>query len=235
MKIEALIFDVFGTLVDWRTGVASEARALFDARHIQLDSHAFADAWRGEYQPAMQRIRSGDRGYVPLDVLHRENLDRVLDRFGIAELLSQEEQAGLNCAWEKLPPWPDTVSGLTRLKNNYLIAPCSNGSIALMARLSKFGGLPWDAIVGADVAKAYKPQPEAYLRSAEALGLQADRVLMVAAHNSDLDAARACGLATAFFPRPLENGPDGTAETEATSDWDFVATDLENLADLMQQ
>jgi 2-haloacid dehalogenase len=155
---EALIFDVFGTVVDWRAGVAAEVRRFLP----YVDAEAFADAWRGEYQPAMERVRAGARGYVPLDTLHRENLDRTIAAFG-AEL-PEADRAALNHAWEKLPPWPDSVPGLTRLKARFIIAPCSNGSIALMTRLAKFGGLPWDCILGADDRAGLQARPESLSR-----------------------------------------------------------------------
>jgi 2-haloacid dehalogenase len=182
----------------------------------------------GEYQPAMERVRSGARGYVALDTLHRENLDRTLAAFG-AEL-PEADRAALNHAWEKLPPWPDSLPGLTRLKARFIIAPCSNGSIALMTRLAKFGGLPWDCILGAEIAQAYKPDPKAYLGSAAALALPPERVMMVAAHNDDLAAARALGMATAFVPRPAEHGPGQTTDLAPTQDWDVVAEDFSALA-----
>lgn len=230
-RIEAILFDVFGTIVDWRTGVARETAAFFETLGVDADPLAFADAWRGEYQPAMERIRSGNRGYVALDTLHRENLDIVLERFGLADVLDETARNALNHAWEKLPPWPDSVPALQRLKKSFIIAPCSNGSIALMTRLAKFGDLPWDAIVGADIARTYKPQPEAYLKSAEALGVRPQHTLMVACHNNDLVAARACGLKTAFFARPHEHGEQPNADAAASSDWDFVAEDALDLAE----
>ena len=228
--VEALIFDVFGTVVDWRSGVAREAGVFFAGRGLTVDAEAFADAWRAKYQPAMEKIRDGSRGYVALDVLHRENLDATLTEFGLEQGIDEAARAGLNRAWEKLPPWPDAVAGLTRLKARYAIAPCSNGSIALMTWLAKHGGLPWDAILGADIARAYKPQPEAYLASAAALGLEPAAVMMVAAHNGDLAAARATGLKTAFVPRPREHGPGQSGDLEPDSNWDVVAADFEDLA-----
>ncbi|MEQ9490091.1 MAG: haloacid dehalogenase type II [Alphaproteobacteria bacterium] len=228
--VEALIFDVFGTVVDWRTGIAREAGAVFRHRGIDLDPHVFADAWRGEYDPAMARIRDGGRGYIALDILHRENLDTVLARFGLDDLFDEPARNAFTHAWEKLPPWPDSVPGLDRLKARYIIAPCSNGSIALMTRLAKFGGLNWDAILGADIARDYKPRPAVYLTSAAALGLAPEQVMMVAAHNGDLASAREAGLKTAFLPRPAERGPDQTQDLEAESDWDVVAADLTDLA-----
>jgi 2-haloacid dehalogenase len=230
-KIEALIFDVFGTLVDWRTGVADRLKKEFANKDIEADSLAFADAWRGEYQPSMEPIRSGERAYVPLDILHLENLKIVLARFGIADQFTDDELRGLSHAWENLPAWPDTSVGLKRLKRHFLIAPCSNGSIALMSRLARFASLPWDAILGADIAKTYKPAAEVYLKSAAALGLEPRQVVMVAAHNDDLRAAAECGLATAFIPRPLEYGRQNSSDAEPARDWDFVARDVEDLAE----
>jgi 2-haloacid dehalogenase len=229
-RMKALIFDVFGTVVDWRTGVANVATTAFAERGIEADPFGFAAAWRAQYDPAMEKIRAGNRGYVRLDVLHRENLDVVLADFGLEDQFNEAARADFNRAWEKLPPWPDSVAGLTALKARYAIAPCSNGSIALMTWLAKFGGLPWDAILGAEIAGNYKPAREVYLASAAALGLEPGEVMMVAAHNSDLAAAREAGLKTAFFPRPAEHGPSQTSDLEAASDWDIVAADLEDLA-----
>ena len=228
--MKALIFDVFGTVVDWWTGVANVAATFFAERGIETDPFAFATAWRAQYDPAMEKIRAGNRGYVRLDVLHRENLDVVLADFGLAGQFDEATRADFNRAWEKLPPWPDSVAGLNALKARYAIAPCSNGSIALMTWLAKFGGLPWDAILGAEIAGNYKPAREVYLASAAALGLEPGEVMMAAAHNSDLAAARETGLKTAFFPRPAEHGPGQTSDLEAASDWDVVAADLEDLA-----
>ncbi len=227
----ALIFDVFGTVVDWRSGVAAAVAEAFAAKGAEVDATAFAVAWRGEYQPAMERVRSGGRSYTPLDKLHYENLGIVLERFGHADTFDDQERWALNAAWEKLPPWPDSVPGLTRLKQKTIIAPCSNGSIALMTRLAKFGGLPWDCILGADIAHDYKPEPVVYRAACAALRLPPERVTMVAAHNDDLAAARAEGLKTAFIPRPVEHGPGQTTDLEPASDWDIVAADMEDLAD----
>lgn len=229
--IRAAIFDVFGTVVDWREGVAACAREAFALRGIETDPHAFADAWRAEYQPAMQRIRSGERGYVQLDQLHLENLDRVLSAFGIAEHFDTAARLELNRAWEQLPPWPDSAPGIAAIRaTGRLVAPCSNGSIALMSRLARYAGIEWDCILGADVARAYKPDPLAYRRSVAALRLDPAEVVMVAAHNGDLAAARAEGLATAFVPRPSEQGEGQTSDLVPTADWDFVADDMRALA-----
>lgn len=219
---QAFIFDVFGTCVDWRTSVAREVQAVLP----DVDALAFADAWRAEYQPAMERIRVGGRGYVRLDTLHLENLEIVIKNFGVGPI----DAASLSTAWEKLDPWPDVAPGLTALRDKGLIATCSNGSIGMMARLARWGGLPWDALVGADVAKDYKPKPEVYLASARALGLRPEQVTMVAAHNEDLVAARDAGFSTAFVPRPAEHGAGQTSDLEATSDWDIVARDFVDLA-----
>lgn len=220
--MQALIFDVFGTCVDWRSSVAREVAWAVPG----VDAYAFADAWRAEYQPAMERIRAGGRGYVALDVLHRENLARVLERFGA----SAEDPDALNLAWERLDPWPDTVHGLATLRRRFIIAPCSNGSIALMARLARHACLPWDCILGADIARDYKPKAEVYLASCAALRLRPSEVMMVAAHNDDLHAARAVGLRTAFVTRPAEHGPGQKSDLRPDSDWDFVATDFVDLA-----
>lgn len=231
-KPKAFIFDVFGTLVDWRNGVANVSQRFFEAKHIDENPHSFADAWRAKYQPAMEKIRSGNRGYFPLDILHKENLDELLFDLNLSNNFNETERQELNRAWEQLPPWQDCVEGLTAIKQKAIIAPCSNGSIALMTRLAKFGGLPWDCIVGAEIAQNYKPHPEAYLKSVSALGLQPDEVVMVAAHNSDLVAARRCGLQTAFIARPTEHGAIQTIDLIPSEDWDFVITEIGELASL---
>lgn len=232
-QVKALIFDVFGTLVDWRTGVAAEAGRMFGAKGIAIDPFDFADQWRGEYQPAMRRIREGARGYVPLDILHRENLDIVLEKNAISARFDAAERETLNHAWEKLPAWPDVPDALAALKERFITAPCSNGSIAMMVRLARFAGLSWDAILGADIARDYKPKPQTYLASVAALGLAPDAVMMVAAHNDDLQAAQDCGLKTAFIARPHEYGPDANVEITPTGDWNCAATDLGYLADIL--
>lgn len=232
-EIKACLFDVFGTLVDWRCGIANIAADFFAQKHIDFDPFEFALMWRGEYQPAMEKIRSGGRGYIALDVLHRENLDRVLDRVDFDEQFSEQERDEFNHAWEKLPRWPDVLPGLARLKQKTIIAPCSNGSIALMTRLAKFSGLPWDCILGADIARDYKPNLSVYQACCAVLQLEPENVVMVAAHNDDLDAARQAGLQTAFFLRPGEYGPEQKSDLKAHSDWDFIASDLEELAGLI--
>jgi 2-haloacid dehalogenase len=232
-RVRALVFDVFGTVVDWRSGVA-RAAAPFLARHGagRIDPAAFADAWRRRYEPAMEEIRSGQRPFVRLDVLHRENLEAILPEFGIQPARVQAAELDeLNLAWHRLDPWPDVVPRLTRLKARYIIAPLSNGNVILMLDMAKRAGLPWDAILGAELAQAYKPSPEAYLRTLDILAMRPEEVCMVAAHNGDLAAARACGLRTAFVPRPTEHGPGQTKDLKPEQDWDVVAKDFGALAD----
>lgn len=226
----AFIFDVFGTLVNWRDGVAEVAKTAFAKQQVAVDPHAFADAWRARYDPAMARIRSGDRGYVPLDILHRENLDATLTAFGLDEVFDDAARRDLSHAWERLPPWPDVHDGLQRLRPFGLLAPCSNASVALSVRLARFAGLQWDTIVGAETARGYKPDLAVYRTSVQALGLRPDQVVMVAAHNGDLAAAAAVGLQTAFFSRPSEHGPGQTKDLTAEGDWTYTARDLIDLA-----
>jgi 2-haloacid dehalogenase len=230
--VQALVFDVFGTVVDWRSGVARESAPLLARYAPSADPAAFADAWRRLYSPAMEEVRSGRRSFVRLDVLHRENLEAVLPEFGIdRSAVPPSELDAWNLAWRRLDPWPDSVPGLTRLKRRFIIAPLSNGDIRLMLDMAKRAGLPWDAILGAEIAQAYKPSPEAYLRNVETLMLKPEQVCLVAAHNDDLAAARRCGLRTAFIPRPTEHGPRQTIDLRPEEDWDMVARDLMDLAD----
>ncbi|MCO6417043.1 haloacid dehalogenase type II [Siccirubricoccus sp. KC 17139] len=231
-SVKALVFDVFGTVVDWREGIARDA-AVFLARHGRgdIDPRGFADAWRRRYQPAMEQVRSGRRPFTRLDVLHRENLEAVLMDYGLSPgSMSGEELDEFNRAWHRLDPWPEAVAGLTRLKRKFIIAPLSNGNIALMLNMAKRAGIPWDGILGSEVAQAFKPQPEAYLRTAEVLGIQPAELCLVAAHNNDLAAAKQCGLATAFVPRPTEHGPNQTTDLEPTGSWNVVAKDFQDLA-----
>lgn len=226
-----LLFDVFGTCVDWRSGVIREGEAL--GRRLGLtgiDWAAFADAWRGQYQPQMETVRSGARPWTTLDVLHREALDRLLPSFGLGNL-TEADRAELNLAWHRLNPWPDVVPGLLRLKERCIIAPNSNGNIALMLDMAKRAGMPWDAILGADVTRAYKPAPAAYLGSVASAGVSPADAMMVAAHNADLVAAAGCGLRTAFVPRPAEHGPGQSSDLRPDHAFDVVARDFLDLAD----
>ncbi len=228
--VEALTFDVFGTVVDWRAGIAREARAILGQRAPGRAWEALAERWRALYQPAMEAVRSGRRPWLKLDDLHRENLRTVLDEFGLAGCPAAAIEE-LNRAWHRLDPWPDVVAGLTRLKRRFILATLSNGNVALMVNMARRAGLPWDAILGAEVARAYKPMPEAYLRTADCLGLAPSQCLMVAAHNGDLLAASACGFRTAFVARPTEHGPDQTTDLRAEHAFDVVAADFLDLAD----
>ena len=227
--IKALTFDVFGTVVDWRTSIAREGEALGKARGLDVDWTAFAVAWRKLYQPQMQRVRSGELPWTKLDDLHRMSLDRLIGEFGIRGL-SEAEIDHLNRAWHRLDPWPDAVPGLTRLKTKYILATLSNGNVALMVNMAKRAGLPWDTILGAEPARHYKPDPETYLSTAEYLGLKPEQCLMVAAHNGDLGAASKVGLRTAFVPRPAEHGPGQTRDLAPERAWDVVAADFVDLA-----
>ena len=228
---KAYIFDVFGTLVDWRESVAKQAAIVFAQKSIGTDPHDFADYWRGRYQPAMQKIREGQRGYVALDDLHLENLAETLTLFGIDDQFSDAEKSQINQFWEHLDPWSDSVAGLAALKQNAIIAPCSNGSIALMTRLARHAGFPWDCILGAEIAQDYKPQPKVYLANCAALRLEPNEVMMVAAHNDDLAAARACGLQTAFIARTAEYGPHQEKDFEAAQNWERVISTIAELAE----
>ena len=231
-NVQALLFDVFGTVVDWRSSLIEDMRRFGAERNIDADWAAFADDWRGLYQPAMEDVRSGRRPWTILDVLHRESLDNLAARYGLAGL-SEPDICHINSMWHRLKPWPDTVAGLTRLKSRYIIGTLSNGNVGLLTRMAKHGGLPWDVILGAETARAYKPLPQAYLASAELLNLAPSQVMLVAAHNGDLAAAAACGLRTAFVARPSEYGPHQKRDFKADQDWDVVTDSFINLAGAM--
>jgi 2-haloacid dehalogenase len=234
--IKALVFDVFGTVVDWRGGVAREVARFATSQSLTVDPFEFADAWRREYVPAMAEVRAGNRGFVRLDVLHRENLNKVLTRLNIdPESLPVGSLDELNLAWHKLDPWSDAVPGLVRLKERFIIAPLSNGNIRLMLDIARRAGIPWDAILGAEVVRMYKPAPSVYLETAELLAIEPAELCMVAAHNDDLKAAKACGLRTAFVARPHEHGEGQTKDLVAQEQWDFVASSFIELADIMLQ
>jgi 2-haloacid dehalogenase len=228
-RVKALFFDVFGTLVDWRTGVAREARSILSPLGVRLDWDSFADAWRDEYQPAMEEVRAGRLPFSRLDVLHRRNLDRVLERFGLAHIREAAKRE-LNLAWHRLDAWPDTTPGLARLRTRFRLAPCSNGNISIMADLARRNGWIWDAIVGAELARDYKPKPVVYLTAAEAFDCEPQDAMMVAAHSSDLTAAAATGLRTAFVARPDEFGA-GKGEAKASVPVDISVPSLAALAD----
>ena len=229
MPAKALFFDVFGTLVDWRSGVAREAARVLAPFGHSLDWLAFADAWRDEYQPALEEVRAGRTPFCKLDLLHRRNLDRILPRFRVSGV-AEDALRDLNLAWHRLDAWPDAAPGLVRLKQKMLIAPVSNGNISLMVDLARRNGFPWDAILGAETAGDYKPKPRVYLAACEAFDLAPADCIMVAAHSNDLAAAAACGLGTAHIARPYERG-SGKGEPAPKVPVDFAAASLEDLAD----
>jgi 2-haloacid dehalogenase len=231
-EIKACLFDVFGTVVDWRTSVSRDLADFARQKGISgIDWLELAVEWRRLYQPSMEEVRSGRRAWTILDVLHRESLLELIGRYRI-EGLSEADIDHMSRAWHRLDPWPDVPEGLARLKRRRIIATCSNGNIALMVNMAKRAGLPWDCILGAETARAYKPMPEAYLASCRHLGLPPAAVMMVAAHNSDLKAAKAQGLATAFVPRPSEHGPGQTSDLTADSSCvDVTAGDFIELAE----
>ena len=225
--IRALTFDVFGTTVDHRGTIIAEGEALGRAKNLRVDWAAFADRWRAGYKPAMQRVRTGELPWTTLDQLHRMMLDTVLREFGATSLTAAEADE-FNRVWHRLRPWPDSIPGLTRLKTKFLISPLSNGNVALLTNMAKHGGLPWDCVLGCDIARHYKPDREVYLMACEMLNLQPAEIMMVAAHQDDLAAARSVGFATAFVKRPEEgpNGDNGPIEPG----WDYVVDTFDELA-----
>ena len=230
-ELKAIFFDVFGTVVDWRSGVIRDGEILGTQKEISVDWPAFADAWRGEYAPSMDRVRRGELSWSSLDALHRESLERLLERFGI-DGLAEEDKQRLSLAWHRLDPWPDSVGGLSRLRQRYIIAPLSNGNVSLLVDMAKRAGLPWDVILSAELARHYKPDPESYLTAVSLLDLSPRQTMMAAAHSDDLRAAAALGLRTAYIHRPLEWGPQArnTSRPEA-SEFDFSVNSVEELAD----
>jgi 2-haloacid dehalogenase len=227
--IRALTFDVFGTVVDWRGSLIEEGRRLGRRKKIKADWAAFADAWRGGYRPAMDRVRRGELAWTNIDGLHRIILDGLLPRFGL-DGLTEAEKDHLNRAWHRLAPWKEAVAGLKRLKKKYVIATLSNGNVALLTNMAKHGGLPWDCILSAELFGHYKPDPESYQGAARILGLRSDEVLMVAAHKDDLDGAARAGLRTAFVTRPLEFGDAAKKDLTFEDRFDVNAKDFVDLA-----
>jgi 2-haloacid dehalogenase len=230
--VQALLFDVFGTVVDWRSSIVEDLSKFGAAKGLKADWTAFADDWRGLYQPAMDEVREGRRPWTILDILHRESLENLLVKHGVSGL-SEADKDHVNRVWHRLKPWPDAVEGLTRLKSRYIIGTLSNGNVGLLTRMAKHGRLPWDVILGAETARAYKPQPQAYLASAELLNLEPGQVMLVAAHNGDLAAAAKVGLRTAFVARPAEHGPQQSRDLKAERDWDVVTDTFTGLATAM--
>jgi len=227
--VKALVFDAFGTVVDWRSSIALEVQDLAKRKGLSIDGSKFADAWRAQYGPSMNRVRTGELPWTKLDDLHRMILDKILVDFRITGL-SETEIDALNRAWHRLQPWPDAVAGLTRLKRRFIIAPLSNGNIALMTDLAKHAGLPWDCILGAELVRHYKPDHEVYQSAADFLNLQPQNVMMVAAHLGDLGAAKAVGLKTGFVVRPREFGPEGKPDLQPNASVDVSAKDFNDLS-----
>ena len=232
-EVKALVFDVFGTVVDWRTSIARAGEALAGRKDISdVDWLEFADAWRAGYGPSMNRVRQGELPWTRIDDLHRMILDELLIKYGLAGL-TEDEKRDFNKAWHRLDPWPDSVPGLSRLRQLYIIATLSNGNIALLTNMAKYAGLPWDCILSAELVRHYKPDPETYLMTADLLGIEPSQIMMTAAHKDDLKAARALGLKTAFVPRPLEHGPRREIDTLSEEWIDVFAGDIEDLAQKM--
>jgi 2-haloacid dehalogenase len=228
-QIKALTFDVFGTVVDWRGSIIRQGEKFAAERGINVDWAAFADAWRGAYRPSMDRVRRGELPWTNLDTLHRMVLDELLVKFNIPDL-SEEDKDYLNRVWHRLDPWPDAVEGLTRLRKRFVLATLSNGNVALLTNMAKYGGLPWDCILSAELAQHYKPDPETYQTAANLLGLRPEQVMMVAAHKDDLRAAQRVGLKAAFVPRPREFGPDRAPDTTPDPAFEVHAGDFNDLA-----
>ncbi|MFB6171672.1 MAG: haloacid dehalogenase type II [Haloarculaceae archaeon] len=228
--VDALAFDVFGTVVDWRSGVVRDGERLGEARGLDVDWAAFADAWREAYVPQLTRVRRGEIPWRNLDALHRESLDALLDRFDV-DGLTEAETAHLNRVWHRLDPWPDALPGLVRLRTDYVVAPLSNGHVRLLTNMAKRAGIPWDLVLSAELSGHYKPDEEAYLTAVDLLDCQPAEVAMVATHERDLDAAREAGLRTAYVHRPDEWGPDADSESPDESAYDVVADDLVDLAE----
>jgi len=232
-KVSTLIFDIYGTVVDWRATIAEEGRALGQDKGLpDIDWEAFANAWRAGYQPAMERVRTGQQPWTTNDTLQRERLDEIAIEFGIG-VLSESEKDAFNQVWHRLKPWPDSIAGLTRLKTKFTIGTLSNGSFFLLANMAKHSGLPWDFLLSGDNVRHFKPDPETYLGAVEMFGGDAGTVMLVAAHNDDLEAARSFGLKTAFIARPTEYGPDQKTDLKAEDDWDIIADSIEGVADAL--
>ncbi len=233
-QIQALVFDTFGTVVDWRGSVTRMGERLARAKGIEgVDWEVFARSWRAGYRPGMAPVISGERPWTPIDTIHRERLDVILEEHGIAAQINEAERRDMTLWWHRLDPWPDSVPGLRRLAQGYLIGPLSNGSTVLLASMAKRAGIPWDLIISSDVTRAYKRHPQAYLGACAALGLETHQVMMCAAHNDDLEAAASHGMRTAYINRPYEYGVDQTADFDATGDWDIVTDHIGGIADAL--
>ncbi len=228
-EVRALVFDVFGTVVDYRGTIIREGEQLNREKGLQVDWATFSDEWRGQYRPNMQRVMRQELPWTNLDGLHRMALDESLKKFGVTSL-SEDEKIHLNKVWHRLQPWPDAIAGLTRLKQHYILGTLSNGNVSLLVDMAKYSNLPWDVIFSAELVKAYKPDPRAYQMTYELLSLQPQQVMLIAAHADDLHAAQRVGLRAGFVPRPLEHGPGKTPTTMPEGVFDIVANDFEDLA-----
>jgi 2-haloacid dehalogenase len=228
-NVRALVFDVFGTVVDWRGSIIREGQLLAAKKGYDVDWAEFADNWRSGYGPAMNKVRTGELPWTKIDDLHRMILDDLIGQYNLTGL-SEQEIVHFNEAWHRLSPWPDTVSGLNKLKTKYVITTLSNGNVSLLTHMAKNGGLPWDAILSAELSGHYKPDPEAYLKAADLLSLEPEQVMMVAAHPSDLRAAARTGLKTAYVIRPLERGPGRPVNRNPDGEFDYTAEDFNDLA-----
>ena len=225
--IRAVLFDVFGTVVDWRGSLIADLGTWGATRGIVADWAGLADAWRGEYAPSMDAVRRGERPWTVLDELHRASLLRLAPRFGL-DGLAEADLDHINAVWRRLDPWPDAVAGLTALRRTHIVAALSNGNVALLVVMARRAQLPWDMVFGGDVSRHYKPDPQTYLGACALLRLRPEQVMLAAAHENDLAAARVCGLRTAFIARPLEYGP-GRA-VAATGTWDVAVDSIPELA-----
>jgi 2-haloacid dehalogenase len=228
MTIRALVFDVFGTVTDWRGSIIREGELLGRAKNLKVDWPAFADAWRGMYRPAMDRVAKGELPWMNIDALHRRNLDELLVKFGIH--LEEQDIQHLNLAWHRLTPWPDSVPGLNRLKSRYTISTLSNGNVSLLVNMAKNAGMPWDCVLSGELIGKYKPDPAVYQMAARLLGVGTDETMLVAAHPHDLLGAQRAGLKTAYVPRPLEHGPKPLVPPPAGARFDYTASDFLDLA-----
>jgi 2-haloacid dehalogenase len=229
MHVKALAFDVFGTVVDWRGSLIEQFQAFGREKGRALAWETFVDEWRSAYRPSMEAVNNGTLPWTNLDTLYRAKLDALLEKYGLAGL-SEAEKTRINHFWFRLNPWSDAVAGLARLKTKYMISTLSNGDVACMIGIAKHGGLPWDCILCAEIFRRYKPDPAVYLGAVQLLGCAPDDVMMVAAHNGDLHAARSHGMRTAFVPRPREYGSGQTSDLAPDSEWDIVAGDFAELA-----
>ena len=232
-NVKAMTFDVFGTVVDWRSSIAREAKMMGEQKGFDFDWDNFADKWREGYGPSMNKVRTGELPWTKIDVLHRMILDELLSEYNITNL-TESEKDHFNRAWHRLDPWPDSVPGLTELKKNYVISPLSNGNVALLVNMAKYGGLPWDTVLSAELAQHYKPDPEAYQSTSEFLGFPIEQIMMVAAHKNDLKSAKGQGMMTGYIPRPKEHGPNTTVDSNPEDYIDIIGENFVAFANKMQ-